>query len=141
MGMSFAWMRRRVGGAFRAGVSAAVVVVGCGGRTADWPPDDGSGSAVASGSGVANATSGAATGSATGTVTETAGAFIGASGTIMATSGTVFFGAPGTVAATAGTTVTGPSACGAGASVVPVSFANDLMPILQSTCSVGGTDD
>jgi len=67
--------------------------------------------------------------------------FIGSSGTEVATSGTtVFFGTSGT--ATSGTTtVTGASACGAGASTVPVSFANDLMPIFQNNCSVGGTDN
>ncbi len=205
-----AQMRRQAGGAFRAGILAAGVVVGCGGRTADSPPDEGSGSAMASASGRANATSGVGSGStagtvtetsgtligasgtttetsgtfvgASGTTTETSGTFIGTSGTVAATSGTVFFGtssgatsgtvflgSSGTLVATSGTvffgtsgtatsgtfvgtsgtlvatsgttTVTGASACGAGASTVPVSFSNDLMPILQSSCSVGGTDN
>jgi hypothetical protein len=206
MGVYIAGMRRRVGGAFGASTLAAVVVVGCGGRTADLPPDGSSGSSLASASGRANATSGSASGSTTGTVTEASGtAFVGSSGTVTATSGTtvfvgssgtvaatsgttVFIGSSGTVAATSGTTVfvgssgtvaatsgttvfigssgtevatsgttvffgtsgtatsgtttvTGASACGAGASTVPVSFANDLMPIFQNNCSVGGTDN
>jgi|HubBroStandDraft_2_1064218.scaffolds.fasta_scaffold126557_2 hypothetical protein len=188
MGVYAAAMRRSAGGFFRATilaavvvVLAAVVVVGCGGRTATSPPDDGSGSVVASASGVANATSGVATGSAAGTVTETSGTFIGASGTLAVTSGTfigasgtveassgslffgtsgtstsgtvfvgasgmevassgttVFVGSSGTLATSGTTTVTGASACGAGASAVPVSFSNDLMPVFQNNCSVGG---
>ncbi len=117
---------------------------------------------MGSASGGATATTGSATGSqdvsGDNGVGDTAGTFFGGStaGAVEATSGTVFFGTTGTVEATSGTLVessgtvaaasgttaaTGPSACGAGASTVPVSFRSDLMPIFQSNCSVGGTDN
>jgi hypothetical protein len=69
-----------------------------------------------------------------GTVVATSGTFTG-SGTVAATSGT--FAGSGTLMSSSGTT-TATGACGAGASSVPVSFANDLMPIFQNNCSVGG---
>jgi hypothetical protein len=40
---------------------------------------------------------------------------------------------------TAAQVTSGASPCGAGASSVPVSFTNEIMPIFQSACSVGGT--
>jgi|SRR5580658_1666588 hypothetical protein len=74
----------------------------------------GSSSGSSSGSGTSGTTSGAGSGSATGS-----------------TSGTTSAGASSGGA--------GGSPCGAGASTTTVSYANDLMPIIQANCSLGGT--
>src|SRR5580658_4082870 len=109
MGVYIAGVRRRARGAFGAGILAAAIMVGCGGRT-DLPPEDGStGSAIASASGSANATSGVASGNTTDTVAATSGTTsIGESGTVAATSGS-FIGASGTVTSTSGTVFVGSS--------------------------------
>jgi hypothetical protein len=67
--------------------------------------------------------------------TATSGTTVATSGTVVATSGT--FAGSGTLMSSSATTIA-TGACGAGASPVPVSFANDLMPIFQNNCSVGG---
>jgi hypothetical protein len=63
----------------------------------------------------------------------------GTSGTSAgAGSGTGATGSTSGATATGASSGTGGSACGAGASTTTVSFANDLMPIIQANCSVGG---
>jgi hypothetical protein len=54
-------------------------------------------------------------------------------------SGTSLVGISGTAGGAVATGSTrGPSPCGTGASTVPVSFSNQIMPILQRSCSAGG---
>jgi hypothetical protein len=98
----------------------ALSVTACGGREGTAP-----GTTSGASSGVASsAASGASSGTTAGIVHSGSGAFIGS-----ATAGTETGLLSGSSYAP----------CGAGASLAPVSFANQIMPLFQSSCSVGGT--
>jgi hypothetical protein len=104
----------------------------CGGRASADGADEMSGASSGSASGASAMTSSGVSGAASGT---TAGIVSGGSGT-AAESATAGLGAGAGSGASSGM---GYAPCGVGASTEPVSFVNQIMPILQSNCSVGGT--
>src|SRR5580692_5938289 len=90
--------------------------------------------------GVACSSSGSSNGSGSSTSgSNTSGSTSGSNSTGSG-SGTAATGSTsGTASGTGGSSGAGGSPCGAGASSKTVSYATDLMPIIQSNCSVGGT--
>jgi formylglycine-generating enzyme required for sulfatase activity len=96
-----------------------LAIAGCGGRTGLSVSATGSGASASSGAVSAGTAIGAGSGTASG-----------------ASTGMPSSGASAASGVSSGTTS---SPCGPGASTVPVSFANQIIPILQSNCSVGNS--
>jgi formylglycine-generating enzyme required for sulfatase activity len=101
-----------------------LAIAGCGSRTGLLPSTTGSG-----------ASSGTSTVISSGV---TSGAMSGASSGYVSSGGTGMTSGFSTGTSGSGS-ASGPSPCGTEASPAAVSFANQLMPIFQSNCSVGGT--
>jgi hypothetical protein len=135
---------------------SALSAVACGGLTSGEGSSTGRGSANVTGSGggsggsAGTADSGSTVGSGANTVTASgaSGAASGALGPASGASAGMTTIGGGTSAggftagsgsgANLGSSPGGPSPCGAGASTAAVSFEAQIMPILQSNCSVGG---
>ncbi len=101
-----------------------LAVAACGGRASG--PATGNAAGGQTGS---VADTGASAGTGAGTATTTG------SGT---SSGSVAGVSSGS---NSGTSASGSTPCGVGASKAPVSFSNQIMPILQRSCSLGGSAD
>jgi len=115
--------------ALRLAASTVLAVAACGDRT-------GLSLSALGASGDSGATGGAISGAASGSFS--------AGATNSGSAGTMSFSTATSGTATSGSlsgsgSGLGPSPCGAGASPAAVSFSSQLMPILQSNCSVGGS--
>jgi hypothetical protein len=129
----------------------ALAAAACGGLVSSDGSGASTGSANATGSSSSGgsagvvADSGSSVGSGTSAVTSSGGSGPSSGASTSTTSGSVAFASGSAAGSTAGANSSGSSGasgyapCGAGASTAAVSFASQIVPILQSTCSVGGT--
>lgn len=90
--------------------------------------------------GVACSSSGSSNGSGSSTSgSNTSGSTSGSNSTGSGSGSATTGSTSGTTPSTGSSSGAGSSPCGAGASTTTVSLKNDLMPIIQSNCSIGGT--